>query len=76
MAFDRRDRLGEIGTPTLVICARDDITTPRYLSQELAKAIPGAALVLLDRGGHFVTITEPARYNEVVLDFLRVQVAA
>jgi aminoacrylate hydrolase len=75
MAFDRRHRLGEIATPTLVICAGDDITTPAYMSQELAAAIDGARLVLLDRGGHFVTITEPASYNQAVLEFLRARAA-
>jgi pimeloyl-ACP methyl ester carboxylesterase len=33
----------EINTPTLVICAKDDILTPPYFSRELARAIPARA---------------------------------
>src|SRR5712692_9898391 len=35
MAFDRRARLHEIRTPTLVIVAADDMITPRFYSDEI-----------------------------------------
>ena len=31
---DRTDALGAIKTPTMVICAKDDILTPPYFSRE------------------------------------------
>jgi aminoacrylate hydrolase len=68
--FDRRDSVARIKTPTLVIVAKDDMVTPMHLSEELAKKIPGAKLVLLERGGHFVDIADPAAYNKAVRDFL------
>ncbi len=71
MAFDRRARLGEISLPTLVICARDDVVTPIHLSDELARDIPGAELVTLERGGHYSPSILPEQFNEPVLDFLR-----
>ncbi len=40
--FDRRDELSCITIPTLVLCADDDILTPRYFSEECVMLIPGA----------------------------------
>ena len=69
--FDRRARLGEIRTPTLVIVAADDMITPRFYSDELAERIAGAKLVVLDGGGHFAPNVCPAPYNAAVGAFLR-----
>ena len=41
LAFDRTEQLGRIKTPTLVVGAEDDIITPAYFSEELARLIPG-----------------------------------
>ena len=73
VAFDRRQRLGEIAVPTLVIVARDDAVTPKFYSDELAKAIAGASYVVLDGGGHFAPQILPEPYNRAVGTFLRVQ---
>ncbi len=73
VAFDRRHRLHEIRTPTLVIVAADDMITPRYYSDELAAKIPGARLVVLDGGGHFAPVIAPDAYNAAVRAFLRAQ---
>ena len=40
MTHDLRYRLGEIGVPTGVISARDDLLTPLSMSDELAERIP------------------------------------
>ena len=71
VAFDRRARLGSITTPTLVIVADDDMVTPRFYSDELASRIPGAKLVVLDDGGHFVPQIRAEQYNAAVGGFLR-----
>ena len=39
----------------LVIVAEDDMVTPRYLSDQLAKC-SGAEKVILKTGGHFVSV--------------------
>ena len=75
MRFDRRARLGEIRTPTLVIVAEDDAITPRFYSEELARRIPGAELRVLATGGHFVPIVAPGEYNAAIGAFLRKQIA-
>jgi len=71
VAFDRRARLREIRTPTLIVVAADDAVTPRFYSDELAGAIPDAKLTVLDGGGHFTPQIHPAPYNAVVGGFLR-----
>ncbi len=68
--FDRTADLPNIRTPTLVICANDDILTPPYFARELARLIPDAELVLLDRGGHCASETSPAEFNDAVLGFI------
>lgn len=71
--FDRRARLGEIRTPTLVVVAADDMITPRFFSDELAERIAGAKLAVLDAGGHYAPVCLPAPYNAEVGAFLRAQ---
>ena len=70
LKFDRRDQLSSIKAPTLVIAARDDITTPAYFSEELGRLIPNAETVILDTGGHFFPIAEAETFRKPVLAFL------
>ncbi len=70
LAFDRTSDLGRIKTPTLVIGAEDDIVTPAYFSEELARLIPGAEIKLFPRGGHFLTHVRAREFNNAVLPFL------
>jgi aminoacrylate hydrolase len=74
VAFDRRDRLGAIRVPTLVVVAADDMVTPRFYSDELASRIPGAKLVVLDGGGHVAPQIATGPYNATVGGFLRAQI--
>ena len=70
LAFDSRAELGRIRTPTLVLCAKDDILTPPYFSRALAGAIPGAQLTILERGGHCASETVRDEFNATVLAFI------
>jgi aminoacrylate hydrolase len=71
VAFDRRARMSDIRTPTLVVVAQDDMVTPRFYSDELAKGIAGAGYVMLDGGGHFAPQVLAEPYNRAVGAFLR-----
>jgi aminoacrylate hydrolase len=51
--------------------AADDTLTPPFYSEELAAKIPGAKLVTLPTGGHFVPNLSPEEYNAAVGGFLR-----
>lgn len=70
MAHDATAFLPLIQTPTLVICAQDDILTPPYQSRLLARAIPGAGLEIVPQGGHSFSETETPLFNQIALDFL------
>jgi aminoacrylate hydrolase len=70
LAFDRTAELGRIKTPTLVIGAVDDVITPSYYSEELARRIPSAELKLFPRGGHCFTQVLAREFNNAVLPFL------
>jgi len=70
LEHDVRDRLGMLDVPTLVMCGRRDILVPPELSEELAAAIPGAQLRLID-GGHAYNMEEFHAFNETILEFLR-----
>ncbi len=70
LAFDRTGELARIKTPALVVGAEDDIVTPAYFSEELARLIPGAEIKLFPRGGHFLTHVRAREFNTAVLPFL------
>src|SRR5207237_10816644 len=70
LAFDRTERLGQIKTPTLVVGAEDDIVTPAYFSEELARLIPGAEIKIFPRGGHAFTQVRARAFSQGVLLFL------
>ncbi|MEV2233202.1 3-oxoadipate enol-lactonase [Streptomyces phaeochromogenes] len=66
-AFDIRDRLPEIGAPTLLVAGREDPATPPAHLREIADAVPGAALIEIPGASHLA----PAQCPEAVLTALR-----
>jgi 3-oxoadipate enol-lactonase len=67
---DQRERVARIDVPTLVLCGALDVVTPPALSQELAAAIPGSELVMIEGAGHLANIERPAEFNAAVDRFL------
>lgn len=70
LRFDRRAEFGRIALPVRVVCADDDILTPRYFSEEFTRLIPGAEAAYVPRGGHALSRTEPTLFDAAVLPFL------
>jgi aminoacrylate hydrolase len=70
MAHDVLARLGAVRRPTLVVCGDSDFCTPLFLSEEIARAIPGAELAVLPGGGHFIHDEQEERYFETVRAFI------
>lgn len=66
---DVRDALAALRIPTRVMVGRRDILVPPELSQDLARAIPGAELVTLETG-HAFNVEEMDAFNGSVLEFL------
>src|SRR5262249_23585729 len=48
---DRRPDLPRIKCPTIVVCGRDDAATPLFLSEEMAAAIKGSELIVIEQCG-------------------------
>lgn len=69
LAYEQRDRLGEIAVPTLVLVGAQDGCTPPHFSQELADRIPGAELAVLE-GGHLIYKEAPEAFHARVRTFL------
>ena len=63
-------RLGQIGSPTLVIAGSLDHESIHDIADILAKEIPGARKVLIAGARHMVNMEKPAQFNQTVLDFL------
>ena len=55
--------LPQVACPTLVLCGRQDALTPPALAEEMAGAIGGATLAIVEQSGHLSTMEQPAAVN-------------
>ena len=69
-AYDVVDRLGKIQASTLVTVGRHDWIVPVEASEEIARTIPGARLVVFENSGHSPQIEERDAYLKLVRGFL------
>ena len=67
---DRRPDLPKIKCPTIVVCGRDDAATPLFLSEEMAAAIKGSELIVIEQCGHLVTMEKPEETNAILKRWL------
>jgi pimeloyl-ACP methyl ester carboxylesterase len=67
---DRRPDLPNIKCPTIVVCGRDDVATPLAFSQEIAAAIGGSELTVIEECGHLITLEKPAETNAILRKWL------
>jgi 3-oxoadipate enol-lactonase len=68
-AHDLSARLQDIRAPTLVLHGAEDVLVPPANGENLARAIPGARLRVLEHAAHLYTTDEPDADREV-LQFL------
>lgn len=69
-SFDLIPALVQIGAPTLVISSDLDFITGPVCASEIADAIPGSELVILEGCGHFLIVEAADRFRDVVEAFL------
>jgi pimeloyl-ACP methyl ester carboxylesterase len=69
--FNSSCRLTQINAPTLIVTAENDSTVAPANQRVLVENIPGARQVLIPAAGHAVTIDQPERFNQAMLDFLK-----
>ncbi len=69
-AIDLTDRLGGIGSPTLVIAGDQDVGTPVEMARAIQLGIPGARLAVLPRASHLSNLEHPGPFGRLLADFL------
>jgi pimeloyl-ACP methyl ester carboxylesterase len=67
---DRRPDLPKITCPTIVVCGRDDAATPLFMSEEIAAAIAGSELIVIEQCGHLITMEKPDETNAILRRWL------
>lgn len=67
---DCRDRLAGYDLPTLVLCGREDALTPLELAEEMAGAIPGARLAIVEECGHLSSMERPQAVTALLRQWL------
>ncbi len=70
MSYDYRDRLPEIGCPTLVVWGEEDMLVPVRDADEYERLIPDARKVLFDDTGHVAMLERPIAFNRCLASFL------
>jgi pimeloyl-ACP methyl ester carboxylesterase len=68
--IDSLPLLPTITCPSLVLCGRQDALTPVERHEEMAEAIPGASLHMVDDCGHLSTLERPAEVSEALKRWL------
>jgi len=68
--FDVTAAVGNIDTPTLILCGKEDELTPVKYSQFLHEKIKGSQLEVLPNAGHMVMIESPEAFNEKIHQFI------
>jgi pimeloyl-ACP methyl ester carboxylesterase len=63
---DGRQSLKKVTCPALVLCGREDALTPLVLHEEMAAAIPGASLVVIEDCGHLAPLERPRAVSAVM----------
>jgi pimeloyl-ACP methyl ester carboxylesterase len=72
-SYPIRDRLGDIGCPTLVVWGPKDMLVPVKDAYEFDALIPRSRLVIYDDTGHVPMLERPERFNADLRAFLSEQ---
>jgi pimeloyl-ACP methyl ester carboxylesterase len=67
---DYRAVLPTIGIPVLVLCGKNDTVAPLALSEEIAAAVGGSKLAVVEGAGHVANADAPERFNALLRNFL------
>lgn len=69
--FDRREALGLVAVPTLLIAGEQDRNAPPRVMQQMAQRINGSRYVELPGIGHLMNLEAPDGFDQILIDFLR-----
>jgi len=68
--FDVLDKLSKIKNPTLIICGKFDVQTPKKESIKMHSQIPNSKLIIL-KAGHSSNKEKAPEVNKAIIDFLK-----
>ena len=68
--IDLSARLGAVDCPALVIVGDSDLGTPRPMSEEIVRSLPGSRLHVIGQAAHLSNVEQPAEFNRVLRRFL------
>jgi pimeloyl-ACP methyl ester carboxylesterase len=68
--YDFRDRLPEIGVPTLIVWGEKDSIIPVKDAQEFERLIPDSRKVVMKDTGHVSMAERPETFNDLMMEFL------
>ncbi len=71
LGVDLTDDLARIDRPVLVIGGTADVLTPPIEARRIAKHLPGARLVMMERAGHMIMLERANELHELLLAFAR-----
>ena len=54
-----------------MVVGAEDIATPPSDARVLARGIPSARLVVVERAAHLLNVEQPAAFNRALLEYLR-----
>ena len=67
---DARIALSSIQCPTLVLCGREDIWSPVAQHEEIARLIPGAKLIVVEKCGHMSPVERPEAVTAALREWI------
>ena len=68
--YDFRDRLPDIGVPTLIVWGEKDSIIPVKDANEFERLIPDSRKVVMKDTGHIAMAERPETFNELMMEFL------
>lgn len=70
MAHDAEARLHQITAPTLLLTGSEDLLTPPWYSEAMARQIPISKVECLAELGHCMFLESPTRFTEAAIRFM------
>jgi pimeloyl-ACP methyl ester carboxylesterase len=62
--------LEQIKNNTLLIAASHDRLTPKAVMIEIHEKLPNSTLKVVEKAGHFMTLSRAPEVNDIILEFL------
>ena len=69
MQLDLTSRLRQVDCPVLVLVGDQDLGTPPAMAEDIARAIAGARLEVIQQAAHFANVEQAGRFNSLMHQF-------